>query len=123
MNTQEDQICECGGRFNRYIEPRILLLLAEKESYGYEIVERLNAEPGGLGGELDTATIYRKLREMEREGLVESEWAMGKSGPPRRIYKITAEGGDRLFGWVKLIRQRIEALKSLVERCEKFCPK
>ena len=124
VSTKDNNIvCECGGRLNRYIEPRILLLLMEEDSYGYEIVEKMNARLHSLGGELDTATIYRKLRDMEREGLLISRWATSESGPPRRVYKITLDGQDRLYGWIMLIKERISALQQLVDMCESFCKK
>ena len=122
MSQEENEIlCECGGRLNRYIEPRILLLLMEGDSYGYEIVEKMNTRFHALGGEIDTATIYRKLRDMEREGLVTSRWATGESGPPRRIYTITLDGQDRLYGWIKLIKERIKALQQLTDMCDSVC--
>jgi DNA-binding PadR family transcriptional regulator len=45
---------------------------------------------------INPGSVYRTLRQMEKEGLCESEWETSHSsnngGPPRRVYKITDEG-------------------------------
>ena len=110
-----DEICECGGRFNRFVEPRLLLLLREKKSYGYELLEKLN-EFSFPGGTLDTATVYRTLRNMEAEGLVKSAWATGESGPPKRMYEITMDGEDRLHSWVMSFEDRKQAIEAFIKR-------
>ena len=66
-----------------------MIALTTGPSYGYELTERLNAQ--GLHM-IDTAAIYRMLRGMEHESLVESWWETSASGPHRRVYKLTAPG-------------------------------
>jgi len=41
-----------GGRVRSFIQPRLLLLLAEKPAHGYELMERLGQEedPGPIRG-------------------------------------------------------------------------
>jgi PadR family transcriptional regulator len=63
-----------------------LVMLREESSYGYKLMERLEK----LGfGEINPGTLYRKLRQMEREGLCKSEWKTSDSGPARRVYSLT----------------------------------
>jgi PadR family transcriptional regulator, regulatory protein PadR len=38
------------------------------------------------------------LRALEAEGLVSSQWE-AESGPPRRVYQLTASGADLLDSW------------------------
>ena len=114
-DEKEEELCECGGRFNRFVEPRLLLLLIEGKSYGYELVSRLN-EISFPGDPLDAGNVYRNLRRMEKEELVESEWAMAKSGPPKRVYRITIEGEDRLHAWTFIFKKRKEAMEKLLEK-------
>lgn len=70
----------------------ILKALQSKESYGYEIAKGLKDERGSA----HTGYLYGVLGEMEREGLIESEWKKSESGPPKKIYRITALGTQSL---------------------------
>jgi poly-beta-hydroxybutyrate-responsive repressor len=72
--------------------------LREESSYGYELMERLE----NLGfGEVNPGTLYRKLRQMEREGLCRSEWKTSDSGPARRVYTLTDGGEEYLEAWAQ----------------------
>src|SRR5450756_1182054 len=65
----------------------VLALLAERESYGYELVSRLQAD--GLT-EIATGTVYPVLTRLEREGLVVSRLVASSSGPARKYYVLSA---------------------------------
>ncbi len=67
----------------------LLHLLAEQESYGYEVVQRLRAE--GLT-DLTEGTVYPAMARLEREGWVSSRLLPSQSGPARKYYRPTAEG-------------------------------
>jgi PadR family transcriptional regulator PadR len=67
----------------------LLHLLAEQESYGYEVVQRLRAE--GLT-ELTEGTVYPAMARLEREGRVSARLIPSSSGPARKYYRPTAEG-------------------------------
>lgn len=111
--------CKCGVHISGHIEPAILLLLRDKDTYGYEIIDKLNERPFLSINRVDVGTVYRELREMENEGLVKSKWATKGSGPARRIYTITKEGEERLDGWVvslKKMKEGIEEFLKLYER-------
>lgn len=70
----------------------ILKALQSRESYGYEIAKDLKDERGSV----HTGYLYGVLGEMEREGLIESEWKKSESGPPKKIYRITSLGVQSL---------------------------
>ncbi len=82
-----------ASRLRSPLRSAVLVLLKEREDYGYELLSRLgqlgliDTDPGGL---------YRTLRIMEREGLVQSEWNPSERGPARRRYAITTDGDDAL---------------------------
>lgn len=76
-------------RIERFIEPCILLLLAEQNRNGYGLRDELIKV--GLATELDFAYLYRTLRRMERVGLVVSDWAEQRTAPSKRLYRITPE--------------------------------
>ncbi|MHA7305133.1 PadR family transcriptional regulator [Arthrobacter sp. TMN-49] len=67
----------------------ILTLLGERESYGYDLVERLRAL--GLAG-LATGAVYPVLSRFERDGLLTSYTQKSPSGPARKYYLLTGQG-------------------------------
>ncbi len=79
---------------DKMIQPTLLLLIYQKPSHGYELIQNFNAlDPAGT---VEPGTIYRNLRRMENDGLVVSTWETSESGPARRQYKITALGTESL---------------------------
>jgi PadR family transcriptional regulator PadR len=85
-----------------WLEAVILLSLREWNSYGYELMGR--ARMFGFEG-INTGTLYRTLRRMENEGVVESSWDFSESGPARRMYTITGPGDAHLNIWVKSLER------------------
>ena len=67
----------------------LLHLLAERESYGYEVVQRLHEV--GLADVLD-GTVYPALARLEREGRVTARLVASNSGPARKYYRPTPDG-------------------------------
>ncbi len=85
-----------------WLVPVILLTLREWNSYGYELMERSTA----FGFEaMNPGTLYRTLRQMEKDGVVESAWETSKGGPARRMYTITDAGEAYLDFWAKALEQ------------------
>ena len=71
----------------------LLQLLAERESYGYEIVQRL--QEIGLGDVLE-GTVYPALARLEREDRLSARLVPSTAGPARKYYRPTAKGLDAL---------------------------
>lgn len=72
-----------------YLQACLLLLIAERPDYGYDLGTRINC----FGfSEPDAAATYRALRALERRGEVISTWEPSSSGPARRIYSVTNAG-------------------------------
>jgi DNA-binding PadR family transcriptional regulator len=89
------------ARVERLAEPALLLLLTERPTHGYELLERL---PALLGGErVDVGNLYRVLRGLEDEGLVTSEWRADLPGPAKRTYALTADGRALLDAWLEAL--------------------
>ena len=85
-----------------WLIPMTLLWLREWNSYGYELMERTAA----FGFKtMNPGTFYRTLRQMEKEGIVDSAWRTSKSGPARRIYSITDAGEAYLDFWAESLKQ------------------
>jgi PadR family transcriptional regulator PadR len=73
----------------------LLHLLAERESYGYEVVQRLHSI--GLTAILE-GTVYPALSRLEREGRLTTRLVASTSGPARKYYQPTKAGYDALAG-------------------------
>jgi PadR family transcriptional regulator, regulatory protein PadR len=71
----------------------LLRLLADRESYGYELVGRLRAL--GLDG-IAEGTVYPALARLEREGRITARLIPSRSGPARKYYRPTRAGYDAL---------------------------
>jgi PadR family transcriptional regulator, regulatory protein PadR len=97
-----------------WLVPVILLSLRECSSYGYELMERASA----FGFEaVNPGTLYRTLRQMEKDGLCESEWDTNNGGgPARRMYSINDTGEEYLGFWAESLdqyRQKMDAFLRL----------
>ncbi len=104
------------GKSERFTQPTLLLCLAEKSSYGYELLESLSQFPYAVNP--DPGAVYRHLRRLEAQGYVESRWETGESGPAKRVYRITPEGREFLNLWVEEIKIRRFALDVFLQRFE-----
>lgn len=91
-----------GGLPRNHLQACLLLLIGQGDTHGYELLEQVgdlgwhNVDPGGL---------YRTLRRLARDGLVESWWEPSRSGPERRTYRLTEEGADWLHAWAGTLQQ------------------
>ena len=91
-----------GHRPRNWLVPVILLSLREWNSYGYELMQRASM----FGFEaMNPGTLYRTLRRMEKDGVVESSWETSGGGPARRMYAITGSGNAHLEIWVKSLER------------------
>ena len=67
----------------------VLAVVAEEETYGYAVAQRLQA--AGLGS-IKGGTLYPVLTRLEQEGLLTSTWREGDGGPGRKFFAITPAG-------------------------------
>lgn len=112
----KEQACECPtGLSGRYTQPCLLLALSRKDSYGYELIEII----GKFGAIPDASAVYRMLRRMESERLVESEWITDGPGPAKRFYKVTPEGEDLLHSWVAVLQSHKVSLEHFLDEYNK----
>lgn len=75
--------------------PIVLAILAEGDSYGYAILQRVREVSGGRMTWTD-GMLYPVLHRLERQGLVEARWELAESGRRRKYYRITPEGRAHL---------------------------
>jgi DNA-binding PadR family transcriptional regulator len=93
------------------------LLLRGNAAHGYNLLEALQ-QFGFAAGTLDASIVYRVLREMEDAGWVASAWQMPVSGPPRRVYQVTADGSDYLNWWITDLRRTRDEITGFLELYE-----
>jgi PadR family transcriptional regulator, regulatory protein PadR len=75
--------------------PIVLAILADGDSYGYAILERVRALSGGRM-EWTDGMLYPVLHRLERLGHVDARWEIAESGRRRKYYRITSQGRAQL---------------------------
>lgn len=104
-----------GSKPQRYVQPSLLMALSGGDSYGYQLIQAIG-EYGFLRGDAPPGMIYRHLRQMDEEGLVESKWDAEGDGPAKRVYAITAEGHEILEAWIIHMERQRDALDAFIKR-------
>lgn len=83
----------------------LLLLLAERPMYGYEIIKELEKKFSGYW-KPQTGTIYPALEKLEENKSVTSKVEFRDKTPDRRHYAITAKGqkelAESMIHWSKM---------------------
>ncbi len=69
----------------------VLVLLERREMYGYELVEALERDTGGLLA-MGQSTVYPLLYNLEARGHVEPTLRTAPSGRKRKYYRLTPGG-------------------------------
>jgi DNA-binding PadR family transcriptional regulator len=75
--------------------PIVLSLLAEGDSYGYAIIQRVRGVSGGRL-EWTDGMLYPVLHRLERLGYIEARWEIAETGRKRKYYRITTDGRSQL---------------------------
>ncbi len=101
MKTPQPE-SDLGRLPKNFLASWLLLLLRNWNAYGYQLIQTLTAMGLGL---VDPATVYRTLRQLEKEGYVTSTWDPQDSGAARRMYTLTAAGQDYLELWSRQLQQ------------------
>ncbi len=92
-----------------FLTPFVLLAVSLQRAHGYAIEDYLRGF--GLFG-ITMSTLYRTLRQMEKDGLLESTWEPGPTGPARRVYTITGPGD----AWLATSAAMLDAYRGTINR-------
>jgi poly-beta-hydroxybutyrate-responsive repressor len=107
------------GNLYRFVEPLVLLLLKQKgHSYGYDLCAHLQ-DHALTDATIEKAALYRTLRQLEANGNVSSEWETNKTGPARRVYKITKQGEKHLDEWASVLENLSKSMALFVRGARK----
>jgi PadR family transcriptional regulator, regulatory protein PadR len=92
--------------------PLVLAILAEGDSYGYAILQRVRELSGG---ELEwtDGMLYPVLHRLERSGHIASRWEKAETGRKRKYYRLTAPGRAQLAEERRQWRTVDEALRKI----------
>jgi DNA-binding PadR family transcriptional regulator len=102
------------ARVERFIEPALLLILRAGPTHGYELADNLTRT---LPAErIDMGNLYRMLRALEAEGIVDSEWHDDLPGRNRRTYRLTEQGEVLLDTWAEALGEANETIAAFLER-------
>jgi DNA-binding PadR family transcriptional regulator len=86
-------------------KPLVLSVLADGESYGYEIIQKVR-ELSDEEIEWTDGMMYPVLHRLEREGLILSEWKDSDNGRERKYYRLSSNGRKALEAerrqWLKV---------------------
>ena len=107
--------CPCtGANLPRYVQPILLALLAREPMYGYSLIQTMSDLNLFSGGTPDVTGIYRKLREMERSGVLATKTENSAIGPSRKIYSVTELGMQCIERWQSSLASSVEHLESVI---------
>jgi len=90
------------GTPKNYLMAWLLVMLKDLNLHGYEIMKALKENFAVVS---DPGTVYRALRQLERDGYISSWWDPKEQGPARRIYTLTDGGRDALGVWSAALEQ------------------
>ncbi len=101
MKTPQPE-ADLGRLPKNFLASWLLLLLRNWNAYGYQLIQTLTAMGLGL---VDPATVYRTLRQLEKEGYITSTWDPQEAGAARRMYTLTDSGQEYLQLWSRQLSQ------------------
>lgn len=91
-------------KYGRHVPSFILLFLAQKPCYGSTLLGKMEKELPY--NPVDSAAVYRSLKELEKTGAVSSYWDTSQPGPAKKWYKITPAGLEKLAEYKDDIEKR-----------------
>ena len=94
------------------LEFAVMLLLQDGKKYGLELVQTLEKIPGLIVTE---GTIYPLLNRLKDEGWLTTEWVESNAGPPRKYYRLTPQGRQRLEAMIQHWQEFSSSLNDLIE--------
>lgn len=98
-------------------QPVLLGLLMSQPRHGYELHQEFSRELGRVW-QIGLSQLYAQLKQLEEAGLVTAQTEPQPNRPPRKIYRLTPEGGEVFMDWLHqptpyLRRIRVEFLARL----------
>jgi PadR family transcriptional regulator len=102
-------MCMCKGKHGRHVPAFILLFLAKAPAYGSMLLKKMDETMPY--NKIDSAALYRALKTLLDVGAVTAYWDTTEPGPPKKWYKITSLGLEKLGEYKEDIQWRIQNLE------------
>lgn len=96
----------------------VLHALAQADNYGFGLLQEIREHLETGGTMLKEQTIYPLLHRLESRGFLDSYHRPGQRGTPRKFYRITEAGRDRLSQRTAQWRHVTALLERTVFRAE-----
>ena len=96
------------------LEMVVLSKIADRDSYGYDIYQEINHYMA-----ISESTIYPILRKLTRDGLCSTYLRESNEGPPRKYFRISRVGMDRL-NELKLDWRKFERVVNTMIRSDRY---
>ncbi len=110
--------CVCSGKaFDRMLRPAVLTVLNDHPEmlHGYAIEKALQVFAFFQEKPPDYTGLYRLLKTMETEGLLDSIEDSSHPGPAKRLYGLTTRGKQCLARWFDSLRRYQDMLDDLLD--------
>lgn len=92
------------------LEICVLVLLDNKDCYGYELVQKVSDKI-----EISEGSMYPLLRRLTKEGYFTTYFQESSEGPARKYYRMTDKGRDYLHEQIKEWKDFSNAVNELIE--------
>jgi PadR family transcriptional regulator PadR len=106
----ETDIIPFETEMNRGFLQVLVLVLLEKQMYGYAMVKQMEEKDYSL----EESTLYPLLRRLEKKGLIKGVWDVTEDRP-RKFYIITKDGRDVRAGLLKIWQQQNAIMSRLLK--------
>jgi PadR family transcriptional regulator, regulatory protein PadR len=88
------------------------LLDVRRQMYGYELVEALARQSGGVLA-MGQSTLYPMLYNLQAKGLIRAHWRSTDAGRDRKYYALTDRGRARLAAETRQWNAVVKAMAGL----------
>lgn len=91
------------------LEMCVLVLSSKQDTYGYELAHKISEK-----FQIAEGTIYPLLRRMTLEAYFETYLIESSEGPPRKYYRLTAQGRMCMLEMIKEWREFRSGVDSII---------
>jgi DNA-binding PadR family transcriptional regulator len=116
--------CPCSGKsMSTLAAPWILLTLYRQDGlHGYELTKLVKSYMDELGIGLNITGLYRHLNQLEKRGMLVSEWDTRNKGPAKRNYYLTEDGRQCLWRWVQTLHLQLSLIGTFFNQVKSVLP-
>jgi len=93
------------------LELAILAALQQRTLYGLELLKLLQSLPSTT---ITEGTLYPLMDRLKRDELVDAQWVQEGDSRPRKYYRLTALGAQKLTDLTRLWRQSVIDIEFLL---------